>query len=476
MQAIVGIDIGTSNIKVTAFDFQGNPIYSTSRQNKIIEQGSYYDLDGAYIVEQVLEMLDELIENDVKIASIGISSMAESLFPVSEEKSIKEKTMVWHDKRSQKEQKDFHENFSKSKFYNITGLNSEYLFSIFKLLWYYNHRSNLFKETDNWLPVNSYVTYKLTGEKAMDYSLASRTGALDIKKRDWSQKILKNLPFDSSIFPPLKESGKKIGTLKKKYRKKLGIDYEIPISLGGHDHICGSFAVASFQGKVILDSMGTSENILGIGNLKQLDLEKLYNKGLNFGSHVVPGQIYVYQAFNYSSVIINNIISMFFNKPVEDLEAQDFEKFNKEARKFQDKETTVKLFIEQNEDRFLENQKLKDLNLLNIPLNIERGEVFMAVIRYLCYKSKQIIDKLDKVLPHNDYKNNLAEVIAIGGGTRNELWMEEKAKLLSQPLYINNIERAVSLGAALLGGIGAEVYKDYQDATAAIKRGKRRVN
>ncbi len=476
MQAIVGIDIGTSNIKVTAFDFQGTPIYSTSRQNKIIEKGSYFDLDGTYIVNQVLEMLNELIENDIKIVSIGVSSLAESLFPVSAEKDIKKKTMIWYDKRSQKEQQEFHKNFSKSKFYNITGLNSEYLFSIFKLLWYYNHNSQLFKKADSWLPVNSYVIYKLTGEKAMDYSLASRTGALDIKKRDWSQKILKNLPFDSTIFPPLKESGKKIGTLKKKYRKKLGIDYEIPISLGGHDHICGSFAVASFQGRVILDSMGTSENILGIGKLNKFDLEKLYNKGLNFGSHVVPGQIYIYQAFNYSSVIINNIISMFFNKPVENLEAQDYEKFNKEARKFQDKETPIKLFIEQNEDDFLDNQKLKDLNLLNIPLNIKRGEVFMAVIRYLCFKSEQIIEKLEKVLPHNDYKNDLAEVIAIGGGTRNELWMEEKAKFLSQPLYINNIERAVTLGAALLGGIGANVFKDYQEAAEAIKRGKKRVN
>ena len=476
MQAIVGIDIGTSNIKVTAFDFQGGPIYSTSRQNKILEQKNHYDLDGTYIIDQILEMLSELIENNVKIVSIGISSMAESLFPVSEKENIKEMTMAWYDKRSQKEQQDFHDEFSKSKFYNITGLNSEYLFSIFKLLWYYNHRPHLFKKADSWLPVNSYVAYKLTGEKGMDYSLASRTGALDIKKRDWSQKIFKKLSFDSKIFPPLKESGNKLGTMKKHFKNKLGIDYEIPVSLGGHDHICGSFAVASFQGRVILDSMGTSENILGIGSLNQINLEELHNKGLNFGLHVVPGKIYIYQAFNYSSVIINNVISLFFNKPLEELEAEDFEKFNKEARRFQDQKLPIKLFVEQNEDKFLENQKLKDLNLLNIPLNTERGEIFMAVIRYLCFKSKQIIENLEKVLPLNDSKNNFADIIAIGGGTRNELWMEEKGKLLSQPLYINNIERAVTLGAALLGGIGADVYKDYQEAAAAIKRGQKRVN
>lgn len=475
----MGIDIGTSNIKVTAFDFQGRPIYSTSRQNKILEQETHYDLDGAYIIDQILDMLAELIEYDVKIASIGISSMAESLFPVAEKKNINEMTMAWYDKRSRKEQKNFHKNFSKSRFYNITGLNSEYLFSIFKLLWYYNHRPQLFNKADSWLPVNSYVAYKLTGEKAMDYSLASRTGSLDIKKQDWSPKIFKNLPFNSTIFPPLIESGNKLGTMKEHFKNKLGIDYEIPISLGGHDHICGSFAVAAFQGRVILDSMGTSENILAIGSLSQIDLDKLHNKGLNFGLHVVPGKIYIYQAFNYSSVIINNVISLFFNKSVDELETKDFEKFNKEARKFQDQESPIKFFVEQNEDKFIENQKLKDLNLLNIPLNTDRGEVFMAVIRYLCFKSKQIIENLEKVLPYNDDKddkNELAEVIAIGGGTRNDLWMEEKGKLLSQPLYINNIKRAVTLGAALLGGIGADVFKDYQEAAAAIQRGKKKVN
>jgi len=471
LQAIVGIDIGTSNIKVSAFDFEGASIYSTSRQNKFLEQENHYDLDGEYIIEQILDMLTELIENDIKIVSIGISSMAESLFPVSENEDIKEKTMVWYDKRSQKEQKDFHKKFSKSDFYNITGLNSEYLFSIFKLLWYYNHHSDLFKKADRWLPVNSYVAYKLTGKKAIDYSLASRTGALDIKKRDWSQKILNNLPFDSTIFPSLKESGKKLGAIKNNYKEELGIDYNIPISLGGHDHICGSFAVAAFQGNVILDSMGTSENILSIASLKQLELTELKNKGLNFGLHVVPGQAYIYQAFNYSSVIINNIMSIFFNKPVDELEDEDFKKFNKEARNFQDQKNSIKLFVEQNEDKFIENQKLKDLNLLNIPLNTKRGEVFMAVIRYLCFKSKQIIESLVDVMPNNDQ----AEVITIGGGTRNELWLEEKAKLLSQPLYINNIERAVTLGAALLGGIGADLFKDYQNAAEAIKRGKKRV-
>ncbi|MFW6380906.1 MAG: FGGY-family carbohydrate kinase [Bacillota bacterium] len=470
MQAIVGIDIGTTNIKVNAFDTGGNPLYSTSRHNRVIEQGNQYDLDGSYIMEQVLEMLAELVDNEIRILSIGVSSLAESVFPVAGNGELEEKTMIWYDKRSRPQQERFHEDFTRSDFYNITGLNSEFLFSIFKLLWYYNHRPRLFEEADSWLPVNSYLVYKLTGKKAMDYSIASRTGALDIQNRDWSPEIFDNLPFSADVFPPLEDSAQNPGKLKQEYRERLGIDYEIPVSLGGHDHICGSFAVAAFQGRVILDSMGTSENILGISRLDQLDLKELYQRRLNFGLHVVPGRVYLYHAFNYSSVIINNLISLFFNKSIGELGDADFRKFNREARKYQDRELPIRLYVEQNEDRFLDTDQLKDLNLLNIPLNVDRGQVFMAVIRYLCHKSRQIIDNLEQVIPVADEDQDPAEVIAIGGSTKNKLWMEEKARLLAQSLYINGIEKAVTLGGALLGGVGAGYYQDYREAVASINR------
>ena len=468
MDVLVGIDIGTTNIKTIAITPEGNIIYETSKKNKVIENQGYIDLDGEYIFNSIIKMIKEIISNNYKILSIGISSLAETVFPVNigkDEKDIMKRAMIWHDKRTEENMEDFFSKIDKKEYFQVTGLHSQYLYSVFKLDWYYKHNPGLFKKNIKWLPVNSYIAYRLTDQLGIDYSLASRTGAINVFKRKWSKKIFDLLPFSQKVFPDLVECGTKIGNIQKSIKKYLGINYNIPISLSGHDHICGSYAVASFQEDILLDSMGTAENIMAIVDPVEIDLKKLYDYEVNVGLHVIPNKLYLYEAFNYSGALINNIISLFFNKEIEEINDADFKVFNQEASKFKKENIDIEIVVEQNDDK-ISDYKSKGISFLNIPIYAQRGKIFMSIIRYLAKKSQLVIDDIEYIT-QNSY-----DIIAIGGSTRNDLLMKEKAKVLDNVLYINKIDEAVTLGAALLGGVGAKVFEDYKEAVNNINREK----
>jgi len=66
-------------------------------------------------------------------------------------------------------------------------------------------------------------------------------------------------------------------------------------------------------------------------------------------------------------------------------------------------------------------------------------------------------------------------VVAIGGGTRNLLLMRVKASVSNLNHHIVNAEEATALGAALLGGLGASVYEDVEDAVGAMRYGQQEI-
>lgn len=262
--------------------------------------------------------------------------------------------MVWYDRRTNEYKERFFSRMMEKDFFNITGIKPQALYSIFKIGWYYEHENEVFSNVIKWLPVNSYLGYRLTGAHYIDYTMASRTGALDIKKKKWSNEIFSLLPFTEKVFPDFINSGQRIGFLKKEYKDLLDINYNIPVSLGGHDHICGNYAATAFQGdNVIMDSMGTAENIQAIIDIKDVNLVKLEKKDLFVGLHVIPEKTYVYRAFHYSGALINNLICLFFNKSIKNIKRNDFDQFNKEANEFLGKETEISFFIEDNKDNII---------------------------------------------------------------------------------------------------------------------------
>jgi xylulokinase len=94
-----------------------------------------------------------------------------------------------------------------------------------------------------------------------------------------------------------------------------------------------------------------------------------------------------------------------------------------------------------------------------------RGDLFRAVIEGLNYQFLEIIRAFERGLGVTSDR-----IVAIGGPTKNRLWMQGKADVTGLVVEVPDMEEAVPLGAALLAGIGTGVYRDEQDAFAQVWR------
>ncbi len=62
------------------------------------------------------------------------------------------------------------------------------------------------------------------------------------------------------------------------------------------------------------------------------------------------------------------------------------------------------------------------------------------------------------------------KITAIGGATRNEFWMQNKADISGCPVITLEIEETTALGAAMLAGVGFGVYKNLAKAAQRVHR------
>ena len=159
---------------------------------------------------------------------------------------------------------------------------------------------------------------------------------------------------------------------------------------------------------------------------------------------------------------------LFLNKREKDFKEKDFINFFNEARVFTNKKIPIKFYVVHNENRHF--NELNDINILNIAPNSQRGEIFLATLHYIFKKCKETIELLEQTIGNN------SKIIVIGRNAKNKFVIHEKAKILNRPLFIDKTGETVALGAALLGGIGAGVFVNYEDAVKNLNREEEEIN
>src|SRR5262249_53959242 len=140
-----------------------------------------------------------------------------------------------------------------------TGLSLQPIWSLCKLLWIKQNEPEVWTRSVRWLNVADFVAFKLSGEAATDWSLASRTMAFDIRKCEWASDILDAAGVPRAMLASAVASGTRVGSVSKRAAGETGLPAGIAVTAGGHDHVCGALAAGIVEPGQILDSMGTAE-------------------------------------------------------------------------------------------------------------------------------------------------------------------------------------------------------------------------
>lgn len=253
MQPVVlGIDIGTTKTKACLLDAHGAVVRRAAVATPF-ERGEAQvgELIGA--VEGCVAQLGPLRD----VAGIGIAGLAESGAPFDERGAPLAPVIAWHDPRGEEIADELAARRGRSLERRI-GRRLNPVSSIAKL-------GHLLRAGVTgvrvWLGVPELVLHHLTGARATDWSLASRTGAFDVPARRYIEDLLVELGFPPDVFIAPRAAGAVMGRVRPEVARRLGVGDGVPVTVAGHDHLVG-MAGAGATKLDMCNSVGTAETFL----------------------------------------------------------------------------------------------------------------------------------------------------------------------------------------------------------------------
>ena len=212
---LVGIDIGTTNIKSIVFNPDGTKVSSVSRPTRTHYHGrEIADYHPEEIWKDVKDLLKELVTQcpyPEKIGALSIASFGESGLAVDGKGKPLAPSITWFDHRSNQVVEEWKDQVDEYEVFRITGMRIGSMSSLAKILWEKKNLPDVYRRIKKWLFVPSYIILKLTGEYRTDYSMATRSMLFDITKKAWSEKMcrLADIPID--LMPTAEPSGTPLG-------------------------------------------------------------------------------------------------------------------------------------------------------------------------------------------------------------------------------------------------------------------------
>lgn len=241
MECILTIEIGTNAVRVFAFDLKGNVIASAKGSYPTFHSDpDYSEQDPEQIFITMLYVLKNLVTEKItplkyQVQSICFIASMHSVLAIDEHGVPLGNVITWADNRGKKEALELKRSDIGMKLYDATGTPIHPMSPLVKIAWLRKHDPDRFSKTYKFLTLKSYIIEQLTGEYAIDYSLASATGLLNIHKIAWEPNALDYAGIRADKLPELVSVFFSPGKLRKEYQKSLGLSADTRIIIGSSD-------------------------------------------------------------------------------------------------------------------------------------------------------------------------------------------------------------------------------------------------
>jgi gluconokinase len=273
---VLAVDIGTSSVRAMVYDAAGaiharaRICYSTIRPAPYFEEQDP-DLVRAEVYRAIALCLSRPGAEPGRIAAMGFSSQLYGVIALDEDDRPLTRNILWSDGRAEAQAEAAKREFGDRWLYPETGCPLNSIFPFAKIAWLRQEAPHLHRAARRFVSIKEYVTQPLIGEWAVDYSMASATGMLDIRKHGWSRRALDHLDLDAGRLP-LPVSGTKRFALKENSPlAACGMPAGVAVFLGGGDGPLANLGSgASTLGSVNID-LGTSGAVRCIADAPRLD-------------------------------------------------------------------------------------------------------------------------------------------------------------------------------------------------------------
>jgi len=446
MNKYIGVDLGTSSIKLSLVNVDGEIEKEVSETYPLIIRGSHSDQNPYDWFNKFEIALDKLIAkiDTNSIKGISFSGQMHGLVVLDKNDKVLRPCILWNDTRAYKETDYLNNVIGKDNLNKWTGNIAYAGFTAPKLLWVKNNQPEIFKKIDKIMLPKDYLAYRLTNNFATDYSDAAGTLYLDVKNKVWSKPMLKILGISEKQLPKLYESYECVGTINPLFANAHNLG-EVKVFIGAGDNAASAIGMGVEKSDCFNISLGTSGTIL-------IPLNK-FTPSKNNGLH----------AFNHANgkwCYLGCILS-----------AASCRKWWISTILHSDYDELDEVTVDANSDGLFflpylsgERSPHNDTEIrgafIGLKHTTSKADMNKALMEGVAFALKDCLEAAGLGNKHFKYAT------ICGGGSASSLWVKIIGNVLNVPIYKTN--GSGSYGAALIAMKGNKEFKSFEEINRKI--------
>ncbi|SFJ47393.1 xylulokinase [Halobacillus dabanensis] len=442
MKYVIGVDLGTSAVKLLLVDQNGDIALEVSKSYPLIqEKNGYSEQDPEVWVEETLAGLKELVQQAPCPASdiegMSFSGQMHGLVLLDNEKKPLRNAILWNDTRTTKQCRDILHQVGEDRLLAITKNPALEGFTLPKILWVKENEPELYGKASTFVLPKDYLRYRLTGEIAMDYSDAAGTLLLDLSANDWSKEICDAVGINIEICPPLVSSSDQTGVVEAGVAEQTGLRAHTKVFAGGADNACGAIGSGILSDGKTLCSIGTSGVILSYESSRDKD----FGGKVHYFNHGAPDAYYT------MGVTLAAGDSLRWFKDVY-APQETFEAFAKGVEEVSPGSRGL-LFTP-----YISGERTPhaDANIrgsfIGMTHSHTRREFVHAVMEGITFSLNESLE----IFRENG--KTIDTIVSTGGGAKNEYWLQMQADIFNAEVVKLSSEQGPGVGAAMLAAYG----------------------
>ena len=449
MQYFIGIDLGTSAVKLLLVDGVGKICGTVSRDYPLFfPHPGWSEQNPEDWWAAVQDGLKELTRDiDVsQVAGVGCGGQMHGLVILDEDDRVIRPAILWNDGRTYKEVDYLNNVIGKKKLSQLTANIAFAGFTAPKLLWVQKNEPENFRRIRRIMLPKDFINYKLTGVHACDYSDASGMLLLDVEHKCWSREMLDICGVSEGQMPKLFESFQVIGNV----TADIGLPKTAKVVAGAGDNAAAAVGTGTVGDGACNISLGTSGTVFISSEKFGVD----DTNGLHAFAHA-DGRFHLMGCM-LSAASCNKWLCD------EILKTKDYPAEQKDI-------TDEKLGA--NRVFFLpylmgERSPINDTNaratFLGMTMDTTRSDMVQAVLEGVAFAIRDSFEVAKSLGIHIERSK------VCGGGAKSPLWRKIFANVLNLPLDIPQTEEGPGYGGAMLAMVGCGLYGSVKACADAL--------
>jgi FGGY-family pentulose kinase len=466
MTYLIGVDVGTQSVRSCLFDLAGTVVASATRPlATTYPKPAWAEQDAEAWWRGAVETLQEIMQasrvNPKDVVGLSYDCTACTVVALTEDGTPLRPALLWMDERAYAEADEASATGHEVLRYCGGKVSPQWM--IPKGRWLERHEPALFAGARWIVDEADFFTWRLTGRMTASLNTATAKWNYVRPLGGWPPTFLRAVQAErlaekwpTEVLPV----GHPVGRLCEAVAREVGLSPETIVAQGGID---------AHAGEIALGAVGPGDLALILGSstchMAQSPTPVFANIWGPYPDALVDGMYTLEGGQTATGSILQWLVERFGSAAVVQATSRGQEVYAyldglAEAIPAGSEGLLVLDYFQGN--RTPHKDPLARGTVVGLTLKHTLAHLYRAVVEGICFGTRQILDDMAT------QGFALERIVAGGGGAKSRLWTQIQADVLGRPIHLPRDKETMALGAAIWAGLGAGVFKTYQEAISRM--------